>query len=117
LIVTRRAITDPVEVAALNAALLDGLELYLRRNRTMFRKKTKAFTPDNFKHELNDLIDRAEAAHIGRPAILSVLENVMNAIKYTQLMNAKSSYHTTSVISAPPSTSSVDKIRDFIRGH
>jgi hypothetical protein len=113
---TRKSITDRAEIAELNAILLTGLETYLKENDQMFRKsKTKSFSADDLKFRLNDLIDEAERAHIGRPAILAVLENVMNGIKCTQLMNAKSSYHTTSVIAPPPSPSTKERLLEILR--
>jgi hypothetical protein len=115
LIVTRRAITAPVEIAELNAHLLAGLELYMRRNKQMFRKKTKPFTADEFKRRLNDLTDEAERAHIGRPAVLSIMQNVIDNMKYIGLMNATSSYHTSSVIAPPPSPSTKERLLEILR--
>jgi hypothetical protein len=112
-----KRITDPDEIAALNAILLTGLEAYLKENDQMFRKsKKKSFSADDFKRRLNDLIDEAEHAHLGTPAILSIMQNVIDNMKYVSLMGARSSYHTTSTISAPPSPSSMATLRDLILG-
>lgn len=116
--IIRKRITRHDEIAELNQHLLAGLEIYLRRNESMFRKaKTKRFSADDLKSRLNSLIEEAERAHIGQPAIMSVLQNTLDNMKYVSLMGARSSYHTTSTISAPPSQSTVEQIANFIRGN
>jgi hypothetical protein len=110
----RTPVTDPDEIRQVNAALIEGLTLL---ERAMFkRKKQERMTADAFKFRLNELIDEAGRAHIGQPAILSILQNVIDNAKYVSLMGARSSYHTSTTISAPPSPSTVEKIAALIRG-
>jgi hypothetical protein len=102
-------------LAELNAALLAGLERYQKENLKMFRKsKTKSLTGDEFKRKLNDLLDQAEQAHLGKPAIITILSNAIDAMRYSTIVNAPSSYHFS--VSAPPSPSTVEQIANLIRG-
>jgi hypothetical protein len=71
---------------------------------------------ESFKRGLNDLIDIAEANYAGRPSIMQVLQNAVDAMRYCEVMNARSSYHTSSTIAAPPSPRTFEKLVDFIKG-
>ena len=87
----------------------------------MFSRKQKARpTPadaiESFKRGLNDLIDIAEANHAGRPSIMQVLQNAVDAMRYASIVNAPSSYHTSSVIEPPPSPGGVERLMEILRG-
>ena len=112
----RTPITDPALIADMHRHLLAGLQLFMRRNSKMFRKSktTKPFTGDAFKRQLNDLLDQAEHAHLGKPAIIQIMANAIDAMRYSSIVGAASSYHHS--VSAPPSLSSVEKIANLIRG-
>jgi hypothetical protein len=109
-------ITDPELIAELNAVLLTGLETYLKENKMFRKSKKKAFTADDFKRQLNDAIDEAGRAHIGQPAIIQIMANAIDAMRYSSIVGSPSSYHYSSTISAPPSPSAREKLADFIRG-
>jgi hypothetical protein len=108
----RTPVTDPDEIRRLNAALLEALTLLEKQ---MFKRKNKSerMTADAFKFRLHALIDEAERNHVGKPAILSILSNVIDNARYVSAMNATSSYHFN--VSAPPSPSTKERLLEILR--
>jgi hypothetical protein len=87
----RTPVTDPDEIRRLNAVLLEALTLLEKQ---MFKRKNKSerMTADSFKFRLNALIEEAERAHIGKPAVLSVLQNAIENMRYVAAVTAPSQF-------------------------
>jgi hypothetical protein len=69
----------------------------------LFRKKPKAKTTaaerlDAFRFGLNDLLDTAEKGRVDLGALITVLSQTSEALKYRLCVSAASSFHTSRTI-------------------
>jgi hypothetical protein len=114
----RRRINDEREIASLNRALLQGLDLYLKERNFMF-KCNKHDTPiasaEAFQKAINAAIDAAQAGHVSLPSIIQTLQNTITNLKYCEAVGGVSSYHYK--VEAPPSPRTFEKLVDFIKNH
>ena len=84
----------------------------------MFKRKTKEKpTPieaaEIFRRAIVDAADAAEQAHVGLPAMISILRNATENLKYREAVSAPSSYSFS--VSPPPSVGPVEKLLLLLR--
>jgi hypothetical protein len=115
-----KRITDPDEIATLNMAMLEGLELFQKRDQQMFIKRKSKPAPQTIAGVRKAAAEAIENAIFEARGVVPV-RDVINLLKaqlqtltYIDAVGGTSSFHYS--VSAPPSRSSVEKIADFIRG-
>ena len=85
----------------------------------MFSKKRKAPKPtpaeaaETLRRAIYDAVDAAERAHVGLPAMISILRNASENLKYREAVSAPSSYSFS--VSPPPSAGPVEKLLDLLK--
>jgi hypothetical protein len=118
MMIIRKRITDIREIAALNTAMLEGLERYMKGNQ-MFRRKPKA-APQTIGETRKAAAEAIEKAIFDARDVVPVrdvinlLQAQLRTLNYLDAVGA--TIRTGGNVSRPPSRSTKEQIADFIRG-
>lgn len=85
------------------------------------RRKSSQLTPadaaEQFRRDLNIAIEKAEAAHAGKSAIVATMLRAIEAARYSEIVGKPHPAYTSVTICAPPRPSRpVGALRAILRG-